>query len=71
MSGRPLNNPKFIALAGVLLYLVGVIGFVGSVFTILRNADPTYFALLGAISVCLLFALKVRAMEIRKMLNSH
>jgi hypothetical protein len=71
MSGRLLRDPKFIVTLGVVLYVTGVVGFVGSVVSILQNLNPTWFAFLGALSVCLLFVLKIRAMEIRRTVNSH
>jgi hypothetical protein len=65
------NNPKFIVIVGVILYSVGVIAFVGSVVAIWQGASPFWYSAAGMLSVCLLFLLKVRAMEVRKARTSH
>jgi hypothetical protein len=71
MGSQLLDNPRFIAAAGVFFYAVGVVAFMGGVISLWQNSNPGWFSLLGAVSVCVLFLLKVRAMEVRKMLNSH
>jgi hypothetical protein len=66
-----LNNPRFIVITGVISYLAGVVAFVGSVAAIWQGTSPVWYSGVGMVSVCLLFLLKVRAMEVRKAHTSH